>query len=339
MYQEAPEPLEQRLTELQSQVDRLSMALHLWQEKQDHLQPMEGRLLLLTEQCEELVGRWAATGERHARAVGELEDRVDSWQAVEARVQRETSERLQELQRGMEREWQALRRIHEEPARQLREQASTLTEVSVAAASSALSGFERAEARLAELEAGLHRRLTELSEQVRAAAAATAPNAAGPAPTPAPTLPGAAGPGPVWPLEGVVRLHNQLRESKGPVVDPDGPAPARNRRRLPEAPAPLADRLDTLEQAVSESQAEIKSAAAHHSRGRRLWGAVLAATVLGLALAGVAVVRLQTQVGAAALRANESEQRARAATQLATQQIEAARTEAAREIAQARDAA
>ncbi|MES1211674.1 MAG: hypothetical protein ABUL63_05015, partial [Acidobacteriota bacterium] len=202
MYQEAPEPLEQRLSELQSQIDRLSVALHLWQEKQDHLQPMERRLLLLTEQCEEMVGRWAATDERHARAVGELEDRVDNWQAVETRVQRETSERLVELQRGIEREWQALRRIHEEPARQLREQASTLTEVSVAAASSALSGFERAEARLAELEAGLHRRLTELSEQVRAAAAT--PQTAGLAPTPA--LPGATGPGPAWPLEGVVRL-------------------------------------------------------------------------------------------------------------------------------------
>ena len=43
MYQEVPE-LERRLSELQSQIDRLNMSVHLSRDRQDHLRPLETRL-------------------------------------------------------------------------------------------------------------------------------------------------------------------------------------------------------------------------------------------------------------------------------------------------------
>ena len=150
MYQEVSE-VERRLAELQSQIDRLTMSLHLWREGQDELKPMEQRLSQLTAQCAEIVERWGVTGGRHAQVVSEMEQRLGDWNAAETRVAQDASARIQDLQRIIEHEWSALRQIHEEPVRQLREQASSLTEVCVTTATTALSGFERAEARLAGL--------------------------------------------------------------------------------------------------------------------------------------------------------------------------------------------
>jgi anti-sigma-K factor RskA len=125
---------EQRLADLEAQIDRLSVTLHHWRETQDHLQPMERRLSHLTEQCAEILEQWTATGERHAHAVGELEARLTGWSDVETRLQREASSRFQALERVMEHEWSFLRHLHEEPAKQLQAQADSLTERCVAAA-------------------------------------------------------------------------------------------------------------------------------------------------------------------------------------------------------------
>ena len=330
MFQEAPEQLERRLSELQSQIDRLSMSLHLWREKQDHLQPMESRLSELTDQCAEIVDRWAATGERHAQAVGELEEQLHGWNAAEARVQRNASERMQELQRTIEQEWSALRRLHEEPVKQLREQAATLTEVSVAAATSAISGFDRAEARLTDLEGNLDRRLTELSQQVQAAVEelrAPAARHAQALPSPAPAT--------TWPLEGVVRLHNQLRDSGETGDALELSLPANGPRRLPEAVTPLSARLETLEQALSDGQAEIRQVAARSSRAGRLWWSALILIAIVIVGTAIIVARLQQQVGVDAARVTKAEQQAQAATQAANQQIAAARDDAAHQIAEA----
>jgi anti-sigma-K factor RskA len=59
-------------------------------------------------------------------------------------------------------------------------------------------------------------------------------------------------------------------------------------------------------------------------------------TAIGLVAAGVAVNRLQRQIGAATARVTKAEQQAQAATEAASQQIAAARDDATRQIADAR---
>jgi hypothetical protein len=176
----------------------------MWRENEDHLQPMEHRLSLLTQQCAEMLTSWRTTGARHAEVVDALETRLVGWAEIEARLQRQTSERLQGLERSIEKEWTALRQLHEAPVRQLREQAARLTEVCAAAAGSAQTGLERAEARLAMLEGDLHRKIDGLSQGFRLAVA----ELRGPADLPA--LRGETAP---WPLDDVARLHSQLREA------------------------------------------------------------------------------------------------------------------------------
>jgi hypothetical protein len=107
------------------------------------------------------------------------------------------------LERVIEHEWAFLRHLHEEPAKQLQAQAESLTELCVAAAGSAQTGIERAEARLATLETELHRRMADLSRDVHTAMAELRQRIETPA------LRGAAN---AWPLEEVTRLHNELRE-------------------------------------------------------------------------------------------------------------------------------
>jgi type II secretory pathway pseudopilin PulG len=274
--QVAPEvlDLERRFSELQSQIDRLTMALHLWRENQDHLQPLESRLAQLTDRCSEIVDHWEETGERQAQAIGQLEQRMTALNAAEA-----------------------------------------------AAGVTALSGFDRAEARLVGLETSLHRRLAELSDQVQSALTEFRSVYGRP-----PSTPGAAT---SWPLDGVVRLHNQLRQSGAATEPAHQTVRAEARPQLPEPPNAASERMETIERTLAEGRTEIRRAAERTNRtGRLAWGAVvLIALVTGLA--GVLFGSLQRQVGAAR-RETET------VTQTANEQIAAARQEAAQQIAEAR---
>ena len=91
MQQDVPE-LERRLTELQSQINRLSLSLHLWQERQDRL----------------------------------LEQRLTDWNAIEARAQKDASTRMRELQETIEHEWSELRQVQQDPNQYVRELGSNL---------------------------------------------------------------------------------------------------------------------------------------------------------------------------------------------------------------------
>ncbi|HWW86197.1 MAG TPA: anti-sigma factor, partial [Vicinamibacterales bacterium] len=365
MYQPAPD-LDHRLSELQAQIDRLSIALHLWRQTQDHLQPMERRLTQLTEQASEVLDHWTSTGERHAQAVSELEARLGDWQALETRLREEAAQRIGGLERTIEREWEALRQTHDEPVRQLREQAAALSESCVAAASTALTGFERAEARLTVLETDLQRQMTELSRDVQAIVAELRARGTlqpgGPSPTAAP-----------WSLDGVVRLHNQLRESGesvdattraadvGPsrsIAPPPAAAPERAVLpfravpQLPEAPVAagseresvLAERVGSIERALTkdktEIQAEIKHAGERSEQVGRSWR--IAATILAVAAfvgAGAVALQLQRQLGVATTRITEAEREAQSARDTANRQVELSRDQAAKQIAEARSAA
>src|SRR5215831_12494964 len=102
----------------------------------------------LAEQYAESLKRWVNTVERHARAVTQLETHIKEWKDAGDRVQQDTSDRLKDLEGIIRGEWDAVRKVHEEPVRQLQEQATSLTEVCIATASAAQQGFDRAEARL-----------------------------------------------------------------------------------------------------------------------------------------------------------------------------------------------
>ena len=263
MQQDAPE-LERRLTELQSQVNRLSLSLHLWQERQDRL----------------------------------LEQRLTDLSTIEARAQKDASTRMRELQETIEHEWHELRQGPSEPNQYLR-----------------------------ELGSNLEQKLTDLTEQMQAVVSELRANGV----IRGQSLQSA---GPSWPLEDVVRLHNQLRDpANGNGHEGDNALATRAPLVLPEAPAELLERLETLERSVSANDTD---------NGRSIgtvWRVAVVLLALSIGVAGVLVSRLQNQVNAATARVSQAELQAQAATKSATDQIAAARVEAAQQIAQAREAA
>jgi len=327
LYQEASS-LEQRLSDLQSQLDRLTVSLQLWRDQQDHLKPAEDRLTELTRQCADIVSQWNTTGERQARAVGQLEERVSAFAAAEDRLHQDAAERLRALERAIEQEWTQLRQIHEAPARELREQADALSRISVAATTTSISGFDRAEARLAAIETTLNARLSTVSDQLAAAVAEIR--------SLAPARAVDVAPQPAWPIDGVVKLHNQHREAGdgAPVVIPVEPV----QRVLPPAPPELLARLESMEQAIAERRDEVRTATDEGHRANRMlrFGAVIAAA---LVLIGAAAGwwLLQQQASLATSRANAAEQQAQQVVSSATQQMAAVREESAKQMAEAKE--
>jgi hypothetical protein len=350
--------LDHTITELQAQIDQLSLALHQWRSTQDHLEPMEQRLAELTERCAEILNRWTVTDARHAQAVGQVEARLGEWNAIEARLERDTVHRLRELETTIESEWKALRQMHEEPIRQLREQATALGETCRTAASLALQSFEKAESRIASLEADLQGRLTKLSNDVAALVARTDASAGAMPPAPAP-----------FPLEGVLRIHDELRDSQERAVEslpppdaaapPPSPAPAapEGDGRI-DAPAPrllaepaheaeaargLTERLDSLERELTSEREEIRETVSRTARMRWHWrvllGSLIVAMVVGSSYAVLLQRRLSAEIDAASARATAAEREASAAAAAAAKQIADSRADADRQIAEAREAA
>ena len=339
-------PLDQTISDLQAQIDRLSLTLHQWREAQDHMQPMEERLSHITERFSEILNRWNETDRRHAQAIGDVEERVGEWGAIENRLQQESRERLKELEQTIEHEWKALREVHEEPARQLREQAAALGETCMAAANLAIKSFERADIRFTAFEHELQQRLTQLSTDVRATLEeARALRAAAPA-LAAPVQP--------FELEGVMRIHDELRgdddralpsagaTAHAPVAKaPDVVVPP-SPRLLPEAAA-LSDRVTSLEREVEHEKEEVRESVSKNAKMRRVWGYALVGlgvVLLGSAYVGVTMQRqMNARLDAAATRVAAAEQQAQAANDAATRQMAATRADAEKQIGEARVAA
>jgi len=228
------------------------------------------------------------------------------------------------------------------------EKQEQLPRLLAADSSSALGALERAETRLAALEDGVHRRLNELSDQMQSMVAEVR----------AFSRPGAL-PAPVadttWPLEDVVRLHNQLRGApeqpsslpqRTTTVDApaakrdDPPAVPDASRLLPAAPAELVGRVERLERNVAEEQTQIRDSAIQSQQTSRRWASgVLALVILLAGAAGLIMNRLQTQLQGAEARVAEAETVAAETARTAAEQILAARQEVNREIAEANAAA
>lgn len=319
---ELPE-LEQRLSNLQSQVERL------WKKAEANVPPIEQRLAAMADQYAEYLKRWAATVERHTQAVAQLEAYASEWKDASSRVQHETAERLHELETTIEREWDSLKRMQEEPIRELREQAESLNQVSLAMASASQQGVERAEARFAAFETEVHLRLNELTRELTSAVAEMKARVDRQA--------AARDQSAQWSLDEVTRLHGQLRDGvregghfphtieSSPVTGPrELPPPAadaperRGQARVTLGGRPLHDDVK-----VREGGIPMKWAAG-------LFGAVVI-------VAGIFGWRLQDQVKTAGERARIAELRSNVVAAEAARQAEAVRAEAAEQTAQARE--
>jgi hypothetical protein len=333
VFQEVP-ALDQRLAELHAQLDRLSVSLQVWRDQQDHLEPARARLTDLERQCAEIMGQWTSAGERQARAVTELEDRVAAFSAVEDRLHHDAAERLTALERSIEQEWAGLRRLHEAPVRALQEQATTLAQVSIAATHSGVTGLERAEARLLEIEKTIQERLGGVTQQIERAVAELRAVTPARAPDTAPQQ--------SWPIEGVVRLHNQMRESDSAAAAGPGPAVPQILTAplaLPPAPPELTARLDSMERAVAERQGDFAEAVSHEQRAARWMKFAAAVAALAVVAMGAVTWAFQRQAREAVVRASQAQEQAQVAVVTASQQLAAAREQAAKEMATARSEA
>jgi len=304
-------------------------------ESKGSVEPAAQQLSRLAERCQEILNRWAEADAMHAHVVSEAEMRLTEWGAIENRLEQDYAERLRHLEQTVAHEWQALRRIHEEPVKQLLEEAAALSEVCVSAANLAVQGSERAEARLNALEANLQTHLSRLSEDVRMALVESRRDVARPALPEPPVAP--------FPLDGVMRIHEDLRETASDTRDAVDAPLAVTPRDSAGAAARLSARMESLEREVTTERQEVRETATRAEEMRRTWRLVVGGLALVVIVDGVvglmAQQRLNARLDEAATRVAAAERQAEAASTAANQQIAATRADADRQIAQARQTA
>jgi hypothetical protein len=325
---------EQRLSNLQEQMERLRPV-----PSSGDPDSAEQRLALLTDQCAEIVRRWAVTSERHARAVSRLESQIAEWNDAGNKIQRDGAARIQALEQLVQHERDDLRALHEEPVRQLHDQAASLTQVCIATASAAQQHFERSEARLAAIENEFTRRMTTLAGEIQAVVAELRTYRA-----PTPQVPQPSNP---WSLEGVTRLHSQMRKESAtgdealaaPQVDAPALAAKPGVGLLPESASAITDRLDTLERTLTErdasfraTEASLRETVERAAPPMRMWG--LAAAALAVVVLGAAgfAWKARSDVRVARERVEQAERDTRAATDAAAREVAVSRAQAAEEI-------
>lgn len=319
--------------DLHSQLDDLRLALRDWRRTRDYSQPTQERLEQITLQCARLVDSWRQIERRRNGSVVELDGRPADEAALDGAATPDTGDRIRALEEAIEHEWEALPLNADDRADPLTAQAASLIEGCVAAANLALRGFATAESRVAALEREIQTGMAQLSTDIQSVLTELRS-------VRTQALPGAA----AFPLEGVMRIHQQLRDGdetapRDPAPAPAAPAPAAAiQPPAPPPPAPepsgtpaaLAARVESLERTVgSEGDAGTRGPA-------RVPGIAVAGLIA--VLAAVVVFgfwlqrRVESQLDEAALRVTAAEQQ-RDAT------VAAARDEATRQVTDAQQAA
>jgi ElaB/YqjD/DUF883 family membrane-anchored ribosome-binding protein len=319
--------LEIRLADLEANIERLNSTLQLWGKSGEPARPVEQHLARLAERCSDILKQWATTSERHAQAVTELETKLNDWNDVTARLQRDAGWRFQDLERLIEHEWASLRRVHEEPVRQLRDQAESLTEICVSTAGSTQTGIERAEARLATLEKDMHRRMDDLARDVHAVLAELKQQRGSALRSPASS----------WALDEVTRLHHEIRDSEGTGKNPTSVLAL----RTASGAAQSADDVRRVQSTEPLEAAEPAVAVEHDTpvRSHRKWLAPVASAALAVAIAGGVSVVFYNRAKLAADQAAAARQRAEVIATDANERIETARRDATAQIELARGVA
>ena len=318
--------LELRLADLEAHLERLTSTRQDWERAGEPPHQVEQQLVDLAERCSDIVKQWAATSERHALAVTELESKLSNWGDAAARLQQDATGRFQDLERLIEHEWSSLRRLHEEPVRQLRDQAESLTEICVSTAGSTQTGIERAEARLALIEKDLHRRMDDLSRDVHAVLDELRQQNGATVRKPSSS----------WALEEVTRLHNEIRDGAGGGMTSSAlalraaPGPAQfsgdMRRETPIEPSAGEMRQPPAEPATSD-------------RSEPRWFVAVPALALVLVIGTGFGLFFYNRARLAGEQAAAAQQRAEAAADAANERSEATRRDALAQIELARSAA
>jgi hypothetical protein len=328
--------LERRISEIQVQLERLTTALAQSAEPRQPLAVVETRVASLTQQFAEILDRWTLSDLRHTRAIGEMEARLKDLEGLKTRVEHGAEAHLRNLERKVSDEWGALQHMLEQPIQQLQEHAARLHETSVATAGTAISGLESAETRLAAIQADMSERMSQLSRQVQATLAEIRDGL----PQTAQPSAGTAN----WPLDQVMRLHDELRDTHGDEEGEERSARPDRRPQIIALPTPLHDSqaqpVDAGEHAETADHGAGQDAPGPTRDGRTmLWVAAVAVLVIGLAISAAFVLRLQREFEAASARMSQAEQQAQSTRAAAEQQIAASRQEADRRIMEANETA
>lgn len=305
----------------QAEINDLNAALQNWQRTRAYGHPNEERLAQITIQCARMVEAWQQV-HRTATVAGGAEH-------VGARSMDDMGERLRTLERTIEREWESLRENQDDRATKSPEPAGGLTQSTLDAADLTLRGFARTEARLAALEQDLQGRMAQLSSDLQAVVAELRSARTQPPPAAAPA----------FPLESVMRIHEELRESDSTAMPPAAALNAGAPRALPastESAIALTARVDSLERALGEA-----AAAGPASRRRPLYSTIgVVIAVAAMALFGLWMQRrVDARLNDAAERVAAAERERDATTAAARQQAERTREEAARQVQEARQSA
>jgi hypothetical protein len=295
--------------DIQSQVDELRLALRDWRRHREYSDTTQKRLEQITLQCAQLVESWQLM-QRRGGAAGNVP-------ALSGRVAPGTGERIRALERAIESEWEAIPTGADDSARQISEQAASLVESCVTATNLALRGFENAENRLAAMEREIHSGLSQLSRDLQQVLTEIRSSRA-PGGTPATP----------FPLEGVMRIHQELRDGDAPAA-PQA-IEAGRARALPQA----AESTAALEQRVDSLERTVERVAEAQPPSRRRW-LVPAAIVAVVALATFALLgtwlqrRIDARLAAAAEQVAAAERQRDAA-------VAESRQEASRQVSDAR---
>lgn len=342
-----------REPDLQGQIDGLRSALRDWQRSREYSQPTQKRLEQLTVQCAQLVESWQQM-QRRRNGGGIAEPGTGSLETLH----QATGERIRALERAIEQEWESLPTAAVDPARQISEQAVSLVESCVTATNLALRGFANAEARVSALEREIQSGMTQLSKDLQSVLTELRSLRQS----------GLPGPAPAFPLEGVMRIHQELRESGAspaltqPVIEATAtatPASAAAPPELPRTDAPAAAApaaaMPAIETAPAPATPQGEPAAALSARVESLertvedvvhrepsprnpWRLWYAAAGVILVVGGIALFgswlqrRVDDRLNEAALRVTAAERERDAA-------IDATRQDAARQVADARQSA
>jgi hypothetical protein len=222
-----------REPDVQGQIDGLRSALRDWQRTREYSQPTQKRLEQLTVQCAQLVDLWQQMHRR--RNGGSAAEPGGNGTGALGTLHQGTGERIRALERAIEQEWESLPSVVADPTGQINEQALSLVENCVTSTNLALRGFASAESRVSALEREIQAGMTQLSRDLQSVLIELRSLRASGLPAPPPA----------FPLEGVMRIHQELRDStedpdaSGTVVDvPPAAAPAAGPLAI-EAPAPV----------------------------------------------------------------------------------------------------
>jgi hypothetical protein len=186
-----------------------------------------------------------------------------------------------------------------------------------------MRGFAGVESRLAALEQDLHASMAQLSRELQTVVTELRNARSQPASPP-----------PAFPLESVMRIHEELRESDKTGTPAPDALPAAVPRALtqgPETALALTARVESLERAVA-------TATESAPQPRRGWGVLAIVIVAAVALAGLTFFGLWMQRRVDE-RLNEAAQRISEAERQRDATIAATRQEAERQVADARQTA